>query len=174
MAGMGQTSLFQAGRGTRSHFVMDRPGQVQVDAKDLRCAVNSESSVLISGGTREIRFTLAEMIHLNRAGRDGRFVTLDKAESLLPWLAGDTLFVEEINQLSRLAGEQLGRLIEERRAGLTITPRVIAGTGDRLDLTPLPVAIPEELFYRLNIIHIALPSVVGHGDLASIFGRRGM
>jgi len=171
---MAETSQFRAAGGAYSQrqSFMKRSGQVQVDPRDFRCAVNSESSVLISGGTPGMRATLAKMIHLNRADGNGRFVSLDRAGVAFPWLSGDTLFVAEINQLSVAAGRELAGLIERGRPGAA--PRIIAATGERLDRTPLSVTIPDDLFYRLNIIHIVLPPAVAEDDLASIFGRRGM
>jgi DNA-binding NtrC family response regulator len=78
--------------------------------------------------------------------------------------AGGTLFLDEIGELSAALQSKLLRFLEERRfervggtATIEVDARIVAATNRDLDGEVERGAFREDLFYRLNVLHIELP-----------------
>jgi DNA-binding NtrC family response regulator len=107
------------------------------------------------------------------ARREGRFKQAD----------GGTLFLDEIGEIPLATQVKLLRFLQERtfeRVGgnetIKVDVRVIAATNRDLKVEMTKGAFREDLFYRLNVVSIELPSLRERpGDvapLASFFLRR--
>jgi two-component system NtrC family response regulator len=80
-------------------------------------------------------------------------------------LAGDgTLFLDEIGELSQSLQVKLLRVLQEKafeRVGgvkpVTVDIRIIAATNKNLKDEMLKGRFREDLFYRLNVVHLVLP-----------------
>jgi len=88
------------------------------------------------------------------AMKKGRFELADRG----------TLFLDEIGELSQNLQVKLLRVLQERifeRVGgvkpVSVNIRVIAATNKRLEEEVRQGRFREDLFYRLNVLHIALP-----------------
>lgn len=91
-----------------------------------------------------------------RTGKKGKFELADKG----------TLFLDEISQLSMVAQVKLLRALQEReieRVGgitpISIDVRIIAATNDDLEQMVKRGSFRADLFYRLNVIPIKVPSL---------------
>jgi transcriptional regulator of acetoin/glycerol metabolism len=147
---------------------------------DIEAAVKSDLTVLISGGDATSRKSVAQRIH-GRSGRNvGPLLVVDRDAFLgdesvpgtdLPhaapaeWTNAGTILIEEVADLSWEQQSQLLRILEwpvvqgwDRRANPSRDARLITGT--RYELLDLVAArqFRADLFYRLNVIHIMLPS----------------
>ena len=92
--------------------------------------------------------------------REGRFEQAD----------GGTLFLDEIGEISPSTQVKLLRVLQERefeRVGsnqtLRVDVRVVAATNKDLKALVDEGKFREDLFYRLNVINIRLPSLVERG-----------
>ncbi len=88
------------------------------------------------------------------ARRKGRFELAD----------GGTLFLDEIGELSQNLQVKLLRVLQERvfeRVGgvkpISVDIRIIAATNKRLKDEMIQGRFREDLYYRLNVVHIVLP-----------------
>ena len=88
------------------------------------------------------------------ARRKGRFDLAD----------GGTLFLDEIGELSQNLQVKLLRVLQERvfeRVGgvkpISVDIRIIAATNKRLKDEMIQGQFREDLYYRLNVVHIVLP-----------------
>ncbi len=88
------------------------------------------------------------------ARRKGRFELAD----------GGTLFLDEIGELSQNLQVKLLRVLQERvfeRVGgvkpISVDIRIIAATNKRLKDEMIQGRFREDLYYRLNVVHIILP-----------------
>ena len=79
---------------------------------------------------------------------------------------GGTLFLDEIGELSQNLQVKLLRVLQEKafeRVGgmrsLSVDIRIIAATNKNLKEEMLKGSFREDLFYRLNVVHISLPSL---------------
>ena len=97
--------------------------------------------------------------------------------------AGGTLFLDEIGDITPLTQVKLLRVLQERtfeRVGgnesIQVDVRLIAATNKDLSLEVREGRFREDLFYRLNVVHIAMPPLRLRGadvvTLASHFLRR--
>jgi two-component system, NtrC family, response regulator AlgB len=80
--------------------------------------------------------------------------------------AGGTVFLDEIGELSAALQAKLLRFLDERRfervGGATtieIDARIVAATNRDLEAEVRRAAFREDLFYRLNVLHIELPAL---------------
>ena len=95
-----------------------------------------------------------------RNARTGLFVQADSG----------TLFMDEIGELSMTLQPKLLRALQERRVrpvgGESEVPfdaRIVAATNRDLETAVHEHAFREDLFYRLNVIHIELPPLRARG-----------
>ncbi len=139
---------------------------------DIECAVRLDANVLISGGDSAARTALARLIHQRSAGKQRTLVVVGgggpirqqpDTDDPAPWpvaeAAGGTLFIEELAALDRDAQQQLMRLLDrsaEFVTDLDRDTRIISGTAHDLHDPIAASWFKTELFYRLNVIHIAL------------------
>jgi len=79
---------------------------------------------------------------------------------------GGTLFLDEIGELSQNLQVKLLRVLQEKsieRVGgmrsLAVDIRIIAATNKNLKEEMITGSFREDLFYRLNVVHINLPSL---------------
>lgn len=91
-----------------------------------------------------------------KTGKKGKFELADKG----------TLFLDEISQLSMVAQVKLLRALQEReieRVGgetpLRVDVRIIAASNNNLEAMVQQGAFRADLFYRLNVIPINVPSL---------------
>jgi len=96
---------------------------------------------------------------------------------------GGTLFLDEIGDLSPLVQTKLLRVLQERhfeRVGgndtIAVDVRVVAATNRDLSTEVRDGRFREDLFYRLNVVHIEMPPLRLRGSdvlvLANAFLRR--
>jgi NtrC-family two-component system response regulator AlgB len=78
--------------------------------------------------------------------------------------AGGTLFLDEIGELSAPLQAKLLRFLEERRfervggtATIEVDARIVAATNRDLEAEVAAGVFRQDLFYRLNVVRIALP-----------------
>jgi len=146
--------------------------------RDLDAAAASDLSVLISGGESVARKTLAHRIHRQSCNGEGRFVIVDPdAFAEMFARAGDgsrasgtralppgTLLIEEVADWDLAQQTQLMRFLEwmNGRGGMTgsRSTRLISGTSHWLMDRVASKQFREDLFYRLNVIHLVLPTAV--------------
>ncbi|HTU57834.1 MAG TPA: sigma 54-interacting transcriptional regulator, partial [Polyangiales bacterium] len=101
-----------------------------------------------------------------RSNRQGLFVEAH----------GGTVFLDEIGEMALGTQVKLLRAIEERRVrpvgGTKDVPfdaRVLAATNRDLELAVHEGRFREDLFYRLNVVHVALPALRSRGtDVLSL------
>ncbi|NOY70181.1 MAG: sigma-54-dependent Fis family transcriptional regulator [Deltaproteobacteria bacterium] len=86
--------------------------------------------------------------------RDGRFMQADKG----------TIFLDEIGELSKVMQAKLLRVIQEgeiQRVGgdrtLKVDVRILAATNRNLEKEVKAGKFREDLFYRLNVVNLAIP-----------------
>lgn len=119
-----------------------------------RCSVN----VLICGGNRRLRETLARLIHQDSARRDEPFIVVDFQGTPNHRVSSPPLgsiFVEEAQDLSSsMQASLLGILDQQLRSPGTL--RVMAGaTPDLFDKARSGI-FSADMFYRLNLIHLVI------------------
>ena len=96
---------------------------------------------------------------------------------------GGTLFLDEIGEISPLVQTRLLRVLQERafeRVGgnetIAVDVRVISATNRDLPSAIAEGRFREDLFYRLNVVHLEMPALRARGGdilvLASAFLRR--
>ena len=84
---------------------------------------------------------------------------------------GGTLFLDEIGELSQSLQVKLLRVLQEKvfeRVGgekpISVNIRIIAATNKKLKDEMMQGRFREDLFYRLNVVHIALPLLQEHRE----------
>jgi len=147
--------------------------------RDMDAAAASDLSVLISGGEPVMRKTLAHRIHRQSCNADGRFVIVEPdtfadmfaryaegaAAAVARPLPPGTLLIEEVAEWDFAQQTQLMRFLEwmNLRGGAganargTRATRLISGTSHWLTDLVASKQFREDLFYRLNVIHLVLP-----------------
>jgi two-component system response regulator HydG len=95
-----------------------------------------------------------------RANRSGMFVEADRG----------TLFLDEVGEIPSSMQAKLLRALEERRVrpvGSDVeTPfdaRIVAATNRDLELAVQEGVFREDLFYRLNVVHVSVPPLRSRG-----------
>jgi DNA-binding NtrC family response regulator len=135
-------------------IVLDLPHLVQAD---VDCAIRGRTPVLLSGGSGDMRLAVARHIHRCAGRSDAAFVIASPGDA---WPSSAlTVFVEEL--AARTAADQ-GRLKawiaacakHQDNGGV----RLIAATAHAPSDLVGGIGFDETLFYRLNTIHIALPT----------------
>jgi two-component system response regulator HydG len=103
-----------------------------------------------------------------RSGRTGLFVEAHRG----------TLFLDEIGDMPVGVQVKLLRAIEERRVRpvggdleIPFDARIIAATNRDLEQAVQEGGFREDLFYRLNVVHIALPALRSRGSDILLLGQ---
>jgi DNA-binding NtrC family response regulator len=133
---------------------------------DLECAVRSHARVLITGGANADTAAIAKWIHDHGARRSGPFVSIDGAapqmilQSGMPDLGREpyprypgTLFIENVGKMNTRMQSALVSVLNH-----TPDAPIIAATNGNLHNEVLAGRFREDLYYRLNIIHIVWPN----------------
>lgn len=166
---------------------------------DLLCVfARQEETLLISGPTGAGKSRLARFCHERSARRGQPFETLDllsvpeslQTAELFGWkkgaftgagkdkpgalvrAAGGTLFIDEIDKLSKDAQSVLLRVLEERRyrplgdggGDLRADVRFVVGTNVDLRAAVAAGRFREDLFYRINVLPVRLPPLAERLD----------
>jgi DNA-binding NtrC family response regulator len=134
---------------------------------DVECAIKSDVNVLISGGDAAARTAVARLIH-ERSDLGRRLLVVVKGSRLMhrpqsehtpPHPGGRTFFIEELAAFDAVAQDELMRLLDRPTESLatgTVETRIISATAHNLLGRVTSREFNAELFYRLNIVHIAL------------------
>jgi DNA-binding NtrC family response regulator len=96
-----------------------------------------------------------------RSNRPGMFVEADRG----------TLFLDEIGEMPQAVQAKLLRALEERRVRpvggdgeVPFDARIIAATNRDLEQAVQSGEFREDLFYRLNVVHVAIPPLRSRGS----------
>jgi two-component system, NtrC family, response regulator AtoC len=129
----------------------------------------TDATVLITGESGTGKEVVARAVHERSRRKAGPFVTLNCAA--MPEAVGEnelverfqeastgTLFLDEIGELSVAVQPKLLRAMQERKE-----VRIIAATNHDLDEMVEDKRLREDLYYRINVIHIPLPPLRARG-----------
>ena len=132
---------------------------------DLECAVRSHARVLVTGGANADTAAIAQWIHNHEPRRSGPLISVDCAaaeillQSEMPDSDGEpypadagTLFLDNIGKMSAHMQAALVKVLDH-----TPDARIISATDGNLYDEVLAGGFREDLYYRLNIIHIVWP-----------------
>lgn len=133
-------------------------------AQDIEVAQRSDAAVLITGSDHRLRRRVAYHIHECRNGA-GAFIHARTAAELNftdngEHLVAASFFLEDVTQLTT---KEQAALVEwfDRQVAVAWSERVplrlIAAADARLYDWVQRGAFREDLFYRLNVIHIVIP-----------------
>lgn len=139
---------------------------------------DSLASVLLTGESGTGKEKVARALHDRSSRRDQPFVplhcpTLSEADltgddSPLLRARGGTLFLEELGRLPLALQPQLLQALERGVAadaeGNALDVRIIAATNIDLDSAVADGAFREDLFFRINVIHIEMPPLRARGN----------
>ncbi|MDB6059481.1 MAG: Two component, sigma54 specific, transcriptional regulator, Fis family, partial [Verrucomicrobiales bacterium] len=104
--------------------------------------------------------------------RKGAFTgAINDKKGLFQEADGGTIFLDEIGTMPAVLQSRLLRVLQEkevRRVGdnvpMTVNVRVLAATNETLETRIKEGTFREDLFYRLNVIPIHMPSLREHKD----------
>jgi DNA-binding NtrC family response regulator len=125
----------------------------------IHVAAACRASVLISGGNRRVRESLARLIHQESALRDAPFVVVDSRSTsnrCLESPSPGSLFIEQAHDLSSTMQAPLLDLLERQARRPPDVTRVMAGATHALFVKVRSGTFSSDLFYRLNIIHLVI------------------
>ena len=145
--------------------------------QEVECAARSDAKVLISGEAGVGKEVVARLIHQQSRRRQGPFITVDCAnvpDSVreselfghnLEQAHAGTVFLDEIGEMCLPMQAALLRFLETgevQRAGgngvnSPVDVRIIAVTNRKLHAELSDKHFREDLYYRLNVIHIVMP-----------------
>jgi DNA-binding NtrC family response regulator len=96
---------------------------------------------------------------------------VDKRIGKIEQADGGTLFFDEIGDMPPAAQAKILRVIQERllervggRKSIPVDVRIIAATNKDIREAVTKKAFREDLFYRLNVVHLRLPSLRDRSD----------
>lgn len=146
----------------------------------------SRANILISGEAGTGRELLAKSIHANSARADRPFVTVNSSsmpadlleaalfgtgpaattkKTYLELANGGTLFLDEVTALSLEQQAALLHVIQEREftspsgEAFAVDIRILAATSSELRKAAEEGKFRDDLYYRLNIVNLALPAL---------------
>ena len=128
----------------------------------MEAASGSDANVLITGETGVGRNAVVQLIHLQSYRSRGPLVTVDCAADVgrehferLELAHGGTIVIDHVEELSPEMQAHLMLFLETSRRVLDV--RVIAvADSDLLDKVGAG-EFREDLYYRLNVIHLVIP-----------------
>jgi two-component system, NtrC family, response regulator AtoC len=95
----------------------------------------------------------------------------DAREGLLVQAQGGTLFLDEVGELPLSLQPKLLRVLQERvvrpvgsNEEVPVNVRLICATNRDLELAIAERRFRADLYYRINVVHIALPRLAARGD----------
>jgi two-component system, NtrC family, response regulator GlrR len=149
---------WRAGIITRSALMEEKLGQAHMVA-------GTEARVLISGESGTGKELLARAIHKASPRRAKPFVTVNCSTladgqlegALLRSAEGGTLLLDEIGALPMPAQLKLLQLLQDDAAPANV--RIISATNRDLQSLLASGQFREDLYYRLNVVHIELPAL---------------
>jgi DNA-binding NtrC family response regulator len=126
---------------------------------DVEHASRSAANVLITGGDASTRRALAERIHQQSARGHLPLMVVSAAEhwQAVRRLPSGTIFFEDVCQLTAGQQDELLQLLEQNGTPHETRWRVFAASNDRPYDRVVDGDFHVMLYYRLNVIHIAMP-----------------
>jgi DNA-binding NtrC family response regulator len=129
--------------------------------QELECAARSDAKVLITGESGVGKEVVARLIHQQGRRRDAPFIVMNCAgvpdgvveSELFGHTCGGTVFLDEIGEMSVRMQASLLRFLENG----DVDVRIIAATKRNLHEELSDQQFREDLYYRLNVIHIVIP-----------------
>jgi len=147
---------------------------------EIACSARTHVPVLITSRDSEERERIAHSIHARSTRAQGPFISVNCARPLTPLLSGDlfgdpreslvgehvlgvierahggTLFLDHVGELSRPVQTLLSQFLATGGGDSTrsVDVRVITASSRPLIERVLTHEFREDLFYRLNVIHI--------------------
>jgi DNA-binding NtrC family response regulator len=141
---------------------------------EMRCASQTDASVMLSGESGVGKRFAAQMIHKLSDRRNAPFVAINPAEMPdgVAWTAADafhtvadglvhatesgTLFIQDVEKIPASAQSQLVRFMDRSfTAGRRV--RFITATGTHLFRLVSSGEFREDLYYRLNMFFFVIP-----------------
>lgn len=163
-----------------------RPLAAESVRREIDAAAESELPVLVTGGDSISRRTLARRLHDRSPRADQRFRAVDhrtfielceqwicNRDSDVGGLAGGTVLIDEIahwslEEQARVSCclERVARARNTAAGGVRPAPfRLITASACALLNLVEEERFRDDLFYRLNIVHLVLPSGIAHAML---------
>ena len=153
---------------------------------DLRIAAGSDVPILITGD-RDASRLVARAIHDRNPRRrsagfligchDTLFETFASLSTRFRSTHGSptqstaddvfaTLYIDRVEELTPDAQEMLMYFLDVTQGSEAVDPqaRVVVATNENLPDRPTAGLFREDLFYRLNLVHLTMPRVLGAGD----------
>ena len=132
---------------------------------------SADSTLLITGESGTGKDVVAREIHARGPRRECPFVSVSCAsvpeaqlESELAAATGGTLLLDEIGDMQLALQTKLLRVLEERslrapgsQQDVPLNVRIIAATNRDLEEAVEQGRFRQDLFYRINVIHVELP-----------------
>jgi two-component system response regulator HydG len=140
----------------------------------VKQVAGSDASVLILGESGTGKEVVARAVHHGSARREGPFVAVPCAAMTEEMLetelfgdkgrfaeaAGGTLFLDDVVELPMAAQVRLLGLVQEQQvSGRALDVRIVAATHVDLHREVLAGRFREDLFYRLNVITLRVPTL---------------
>jgi two-component system response regulator AtoC len=147
----------------------------------------ADATVLITGETGVGKASVAREIHDRSRRKQAPFVALDcaavpeamleselfghvKGPGVFQRAHGGTVFLDEIDELPLALQPKLLRAVQDRKVRgvgveeeTSVDVRLVAATNGNLDEMVEDKRFREDLYYRINVIHIALPPLRARG-----------
>jgi two-component system response regulator HydG len=129
----------------------------------------TDATILITGESGTGKEVVARAVHERSRRKEGAFVLVNcsaipesvfETELASRYQEADTgtLFLDQLGEVAPAAQPKLLRVIQERRG-----PRIIAATNHDLEEMVEDKRFREDLYYRINVIHIPLPPLRARG-----------
>jgi DNA-binding NtrC family response regulator len=145
---------------------------VQTIGEELEFAQATQTRVMITGGQDFDRATVARLVHGGSVRRNTAFICLDAATTPESILASQlfealsmpvgTVFLDNVGHLTPQLQDLLYAFLDSASRRLTVeglrfNVRVISGTRRNLWPEVTGGSFREDLYYRLNVMLIAMP-----------------
>jgi two-component system response regulator GlrR len=153
--------------------IVTRSPVMEEKLQQAHMAAGTDARVLITGEGGVGKKLLAHAIHRAGSRRSGPFFVLNGAELTEegleaglfgPNVEGGTIVIDEVAELPAALQAKLVRVLQEGRtpgaeAPQPLASRLIATTRQDLTQLMLQGRFREDLYYRLNVVHIDVPSL---------------